>query len=178
MRFGGELGLNMANVSESPAPSPSPTMAIGARVGVIAEFGITDAIFIQPGVMFSMMGFKVDPITAHLNYIHIPINIVYKLDAGPGKIFFGLTPFLSYGVSASLSGLPSGASGTIEFGSNAGQVKPLDFGAGINVGYELEMGLFFRAGYDYSLANSSNVSGVTDHNTCIHIGAGYFFGGK
>ena len=40
------------------------------------------------------------------------------------------------------------------------------------------MGLLFRVGYDYGMANLSNYSGITENNTCIHISVGYIFGKK
>ena len=174
VRFGGEVGLNMSNESMSPAPSPSPTMAIGARVGVIMDYAINDKFSIQPGVMFSMLGSKEDPVTETFNYIHIPINILYKFDLGPGKLFVGINPYLGYAVSAKISG--GGVSQSITVGSDSTDLKALDFGIGIQAGYELPMGLLFRAGYDYGFANTSNESGETDHNTCIHISVGYLFG--
>jgi len=175
MRWGAEAGLNMSNVTISPSPSTSPTMAIGARVGVIMDYAITDNFSIQPGVLFAMMGYKVDPITLHLNYIQIPISVLYKFDAGPGKLFVGLTPYLGYGISASWGGAPSGTPDP-KFGSADGDIKALDFGIGAQIGYELPMGLLFRAGYDYGLGNLSNTSGETVHNTCINISVGYLFG--
>jgi hypothetical protein len=98
---------------------------------------------------------------------------LYKFDAGPGKLFVGVNPYLSYGVSISVS------DGTApKFGSGDLDLNALDFGIGGQVGYELPMGLLFRAGYDYGFGNLSNISGETMHNTCIHISVGYLFGSK
>ncbi len=174
VRFGGEVGVNMSNVMSSP--SVSTTMAIGARVGPIMDYAINDHFSIQPGIMFSMMGFKIDPVTETINYIHIPINVLYKFDVGPGKLFVGLNPYLGYALSGKVSG--GGVSESITFGSNEGDTKALDFGIGGQVGYELPMGLLFRVGYDYGFANLSNESGETINNNCIHISVGYLFGSK
>lgn len=204
MRFGGELGLNMSNVSVSPSPGTSPSMAIGARVGALMDYSFNDNWAFQPGIYFSMMGYKIPgtsetvqgitisspDFTMTLNYIHIPLNIVYRMDAGPGKFFVAAGPYLGYGISgtektSAVSYTVAGqtvsepaTSTSVKFGSDSSSVKALDFGVGVNVGYELPMGLFFRAGYDLGLANMSNTSGETVKNTCIHISVGYFFGNK
>jgi len=173
MRFGGEVGLNISNVNISPSTGTTLKSAMGARIGAIADFSITDAISIQPGVMFSMLGYKDDAGTNSLNYIQIPININYKFEVGPGKLFLGLTPYFGYAMSGKNS---DGSS--VTFGSNPTDIKAIDFGVGVNAGYELPMGLLFRAGYDYGMGNLTNISGATINNTNIHISVGYLFGGS
>ncbi len=208
-RIGPELGLNMSNISETGNNTSSGASSVtglsssysnsyGLRVGMIVEYAFNDNLSLQSGLAYSMMGatlaaqsasysglnLSIGQSSININYIHIPINIIYKVDAGRGKFFIGGGPYIAYGISGTiktgaikldtLGSLPA-SSTNISFGSDSSSIKAFDYGINILTGYELANGLLFKIGYSYGFANYSNQSGATDKNTCIFISAGWLF---
>lgn len=181
-----EIGLNLASLSGKGAgESMSSGMKIGGRVGAMVEFGITKNIFVRPGIQYSMLGGKngdlnkgmdVD-VTETINYLQVPVNVLYKFGKpGDGRFYVGVVPYVGFALSG--KGKVGDLSVDMEIGSDKTKddLKPIDFGAGIKVGYELPMGLYFDASYMLGLTN--NVPGgdadnkVSNRN--ITIGVGYF----
>lgn len=212
-RLGPEIGLNMSNINEtgnSTSPlsglgigniaglSSSYTSTYGIRVGIAVEYAFNENLALQSGLYYSMMGAKtgaqsvsvttyklsIGSGSKNINYVHIPLNIIYKIDAGPGKFFIGAGPYISYALSGTnktgavtldtIASLPS-TSTNINFGSDTASTKALDYGVNVLAGYELPGGLLFKVGYSYGLANFSNQNGTTDKNTCIFLSAAWLF---
>jgi len=62
-------------------------------------------MFVQPGVLFSTKGTKVDvPSDPKLNlsYIEVPINFLYKPELGQGRLLLGVGPYIAFGVGGKL----------------------------------------------------------------------------
>lgn len=180
-----EVGLNLASLGgKSGGNSMSSGMLPGARIGAMVELGLTKSIYLRPGLQFSMMGGKGgdlkvlnNDLTMSINYIQVPINILYKLGkAGDGRFYAGIEPYLGFAIGGKYK--LSGNNTDLKIGSDAAKddVKPLDFGAGVKVGYELPMGLYFDAAYLIGLTN--NLPGGNSDNKMsnrnISIGVGYF----
>ncbi|MBS1615532.1 MAG: PorT family protein [Bacteroidetes bacterium] len=180
-----ELGLNLASISgKGGGNSMNSGMLPGARIGGMVELGLTKNIYLRPGLQFSMMGGKGgdlkvlnNDLTMSINYILIPINVLYKLGkAGDGRFYAGLEPYLGFALGGKYK--VSGSTTDLKIGGDAGKddVKPLDFGAGVKVGYELPMGLYFDVAYLLGITN--NLPGGNSDNKMsnrnISIGVGYF----
>ncbi len=177
-----ELGLNIASLNgKSIGEGMNSGMKIGARIGAVADIGVTEHIFVRPGLQFSMMGGKDgdlgDDHSIALNYLHIPINVLYKTGSeGDGRFYVGLVPYLNYALGGKFK--TSAGDADIEFGSDEAKddLKSLDFGAGIKVGYELPMGFYVDASFMQGLSNLIP-GGDADNkmaNRNISIGVGYF----
>lgn len=200
-RLGPEIGFNMSNIRESIAGNNNANSILpGARVGCLFDYEYkNDHFAFQPAVFFSMMGCYipgsntfyqglttvVPNVTTSIYYIHVPLNFVYKTELGPGKVFVGAGPYLAWGIygvnkseayNVGVQSAPA-SSETIKFGSDSSSVKALDYGLDIMIGYELPSGFLFRAGYSYGLANMSNISSLTENNTCIFISLAWLLGG-
>ncbi len=80
MTFGAKAGLNLADFSGDD--SEDSEMLAGAFVGGYVNFSMTDKISIQPEVMFSMQGMKMDDVETKLNYINIPVMAGYQVMEG------------------------------------------------------------------------------------------------
>ncbi len=180
-----ELGLNLASLTgKGGGNSMSSGMLVGARIGGMVELGLTKNIYLRPGLQFSMMGGKGGDLkvlntdlTESINYIQVPINILYKLGkAGDGRFYAGLEPYLGFAIGGKYKG--GGNSEDLKIGTDdkTDDVKPLDFGAGIKVGYELPMGLYFDVAYLLGITN--NLPGGNSDNKMSNrnftIGVGYF----
>ncbi len=178
-----ELGLNLANVTgKSGGVSTDTKMKAGLAIGAVIDLGIADNIYFQPGLFYLMNGAKANTgdVTMNINTLQIPLNFVYKLgEEGGNRFFFGVGPYLGYNISANYKA--GGNSTTIDIGTDKTKdgLKPLDFGAGVNVGYLMSMGVFVRAHYQMGFANLDPISDAdnTMKSSAIGITVGYYFGG-
>ncbi|HEY4788374.1 MAG TPA: porin family protein [Bacteroidales bacterium] len=182
VQFGIKAGLNIANQkASSSGMSFSPKSLVGFHVGAIADFAVGEKFAIQPGLLFSQKGCKADvdgtTYTDTYNYLDIPINAVYKIDAGGVKVLLNAGPSISFALSAKEKG--GGISENL-LGSEDGQAKSLDFGFGIGGG--LQFGSVVASlNYNFGLANIMHVpsgSDATLKNNVFSISLAYMFGGK
>jgi hypothetical protein len=160
-------GLNLANLAGEGADG---NMKIGVHVGVLKDFSISDKFSIQPGLLFSTKGtkmkFDLGPLGEQefnytLTYLEIPINAVYRFGGEDGGFMLHGGPYLGYLLGAKLDET-SGTDG----------MKKMDFGINVGAGYQLPMGLFFRAQYGLGLA-SIYEDGESVTNRVIGISVGY-----
>lgn len=191
MRFGPEVGLNMSSITTKIGSNTNTSdLKLGARVGFVADIPLTYSLYLRPGVQFAMMGGKTTneffgtsvTATETLNYIQIPVSILYKFgQEGGGRFYLALTPYVGFGIggSASLDGKK-----VEEYKPFSDEMyKSLDLGVGLKVGYELPMGLYVDAGYLQGLTNNLNeptikVGDYKATNGNFTIGVGYLFGGS
>jgi hypothetical protein len=104
-------GVNLANVSVTPDGRINKAHELASfQVGIVADAHLGSILYLQPGILFTGKGSKVesdDPnssdyyrATANPYYIEIPFNLVFKLPASGGnKVFFGVGPYAAIGVS-------------------------------------------------------------------------------
>jgi hypothetical protein len=175
--FGVEAGLNMTNFlySQNNGGITSKPLARG-RAGVLLDIPIHGIFYIQPGVFYAMNGNEGnDNNTLNLNTIEVPVNAMFKFRMRHHNLLFvGAGPFVGYNVSGALS------EGSFKIGSSSSDnLKAIDYGIGANVGYEFNCGLFFRARYQWGVANlqpQTNSYISTINSESYGIQAGYFFG--
>ena len=180
-----EAGLNMANMTFKPSSTTS--MKVGATVGAIVDLGLSDNLFIQPGLFYMMNGCKLKgtapfpDVNVNVSTLEIPVNVEYKFgDVGGGRFFLGAGPYLGINVGGNLkaSGSPSTS---IKYGNDSSSnLKRMDLGLGLNVGYQLQNNLYFRVRYQMGLSNlqpkgDANNSAKT---SAIGITVGYYLGGN
>ena len=105
----------------------------------------------------------------NLNYIEIPLDIVYHYPLGPGSVRGGLGPYFAEGIGG---GGPNGI-----YGENAGGFRRFDAGMNFMIGYKLSMGLSLDLSYDLGLSNIEYADqDVTGHNRCFSVNLGYQIG--
>lgn len=194
LRVGPEVGLNLTTVQKKiMGNSENSDLKVGGRIGIVADLALTNSLYLRPGVQFAMMGGKesvtipatiVTPektytTTTDLSYIQVPVNVLYKFgEAGYSRLYIGLTPYVGFAIGGKQKsdGLPDY---TIEFGDDK-DMKSLDFGAGLKLGYELPMGLYVDLSYLQGFTNNLP-KGNSDNkfnNNNITLGIGYLFGGS
>ena len=157
--FGIKAGLNSSKLTVSATGgSISTESLVGFHVGGVVDIGF-ETFSIQPGLLFSTKGGKsssedgTDKVT--LNYLEVPVNFLYKVPAGDGKVFFGAGPYLGYGLSGK-SKSSDGTSTDVTFGSTTDDVKNPDFGFNFLAGYQFSQGFALNVNYGLGLANLSN----------------------
>jgi len=196
VRFGVEGGININSVKyELPAGIPfsfKSKSTIGPRIGLVADIPLTDNFSFQPGILYSGRGGKQTTSITYsgitlsaegnfkIKYIEVPLLLMFKTNAGPGKFMIGAGPGINMGLSAKVEtkistfGYSADSTATLNFGSDTAEIKRFDFSADFCAGYELDNGLFIRAGYELGLVNLSNREGEVIKNRAFVITLGYF----
>lgn len=153
----------------------------GVRAGFTADLPLGDDFFIGTGLLYSGKGGKIKNSDAKitLSYLELPIHFMFKPEVGTGKLVLSAGPYLAYGLGGKIKG---GGTDVDVFSNDASVLKQkrFDAGAGINVGYEMPMGLYFGLNTDLGLINTADNTdnGRKFKNTSFGVSVGYKFGGK
>ena len=196
LKLGAKAGLNLTNIYEKydgkkPSGDDKGKIKLGIQIGVVGDYALSDALSLQPGVLFYSAGYvnkendggdKYKE-TYTLNYIQIPINFQYKLDMGGINAFVQAGPYLGCAISGKYKwkitedGNSRSGNESLKFGFDKEEddYKPFDFGLGLGVGLQfnnIQIGL----GYNIGLANMSLYDKSSVKNNGIVLTVSYFFG--
>jgi hypothetical protein len=205
--FGGHAGINVGSQkTEYSSGSNSVTQTtdskVGLTIGAVAELPISSGLFFRPELNFTQKGGKStdtetfggttltykNELTA--NYLELPLNVVYKLNAGSGNVLLGAGPSLGFGfggkakLTVSDGTTSQSESADVKFDGKKDATddnvhyKSFDFGANVMAGYQLSNGLFFKANYSLGLANISPEDNTKTKNRGFGFTVGYMFGGS
>lgn len=168
-------------------------MLLGFHAGVNAAIQIAPEFYFQPGLMFVTKGAKNSvgsyTGTTTLNYIELPLNVVYKAALGNGFIMLGFGPYVAYGIGGKYKGElgPFTGEKDIVFQGIADSndsyynYKAFDAGANIFFGYEMAGGIFLQLDAQYGMLNiNPEYKGLTSdksvtNNTGFGLSLGYRF---
>jgi hypothetical protein len=169
-KLGIKGGLNVANMKVTGEDSKS---LMGFHGGLIADLSL-GPIAVQPGVLFSQKGAKssVSDDKSTLNYIDIPINVMYKIGLPGVKVLLLAGPTISYALNG--KNTIGGTSSDIEFGSGEGQLKKTDMGLNIGAGIQV-LKLQGTINYTFGLTNLSNTEGETIKNNVFSVSVAFLF---
>lgn len=174
-RFGVKAGASFANwaVEVGGEKEEDYKNRVGFQIGFLADVPISSSISFQPQFNFTSKG-SAEEHDGHLdkivvNAIDIPLNLVFK----SSSFFAGIGPNLGINLAASVK--EEGESEEITIGNDPGNLKRMDFGANVMVGYEFKNGLFISAQYTPGFVNLSPDNGVTARSNFGGVSLGYFF---
>lgn len=145
----------------------------GINVGVIADFRISDAWEVRPGVYYTRKGFGEGSAfdvgyKAQLDYLEMPILAVYRKAAGTKSTFeLQAGPYFSYGIGGKTD-LKKGLYDVYSYNKSFGRFKHFDWGANVGFGFEIDK-LYIGASYDFGFVS------IIRHalNHCIMANVGY-----
>lgn len=186
MSFGILGGVNFQNLNGklSSGDKLDNDMLLGFHGGVNVQIPIAPEFYFQPGLMFATKGAK-DTYTVlgteftnkiKINYIEMPLNLVYKASLGNGFFMLGFGPYLAYGINGKQ--VFEGNDITFERGVD---YKALDAGANIFAGFETAGGLFLQLDTQFGMLNinpedeNSSSNQATAKNTGFGLSLGYRF---
>lgn len=169
-------------------------------VGVFADINYGSSLTFQPGIAYVLkggIGYSTEMPTPtsiaemandiKLNYLEIPLNLLYNFQLKPGKIFVGAGPYMGIALSGKsnndtyiygIDGTEQTHSRTkqsINFGSGQDDLKRFDYGINTMAGFRFNNKLEIGAAIGFGLANMSNISILKLHNHTESISVGYFF---
>ena len=117
--FGVRAGVNFQNINGKDYDGNKLTNNLipGFHIGANAEIPLVTEFYIQPGLLFSTKGAKMDindngnkyTQTTHLAYMELPVNFLYKPQLGAGHLLAGLGPYLEVGVGGKVKYSGGGA---------------------------------------------------------------------
>jgi hypothetical protein len=182
-------GVNMSNLSGDDAPEDSK-MLTGFHIGLDYEIAVAPDFYFAPGLLFSTKGTKVEESEGDasaeakviLNYLEVPLNLVYKPLLGEGNLIVAFGPYLGYGIGGKwkVEGSEGGTNVSFEedikFGSDdEDDFKALDLGANISFGYMFAGGLSVQLNTQLGLISIANGDDASVKNTGFGLGLGYRF---
>jgi hypothetical protein len=180
MAFGILGGVNFQNLNGklSSGDKLSNDMLLGFHGGVNVQIPLAPEFYFQPGLMFAVKGAKNTTTIfgaeftdeTKINYIEMPLNLVYKGALGNGFVMIGFGPYLAYGISGKQ--IISGSSMTFEKGTD---YKAFDAGGNIFAGYEMASGIFLQLDTQFGMVNINPDDNVTTKNTGFGLSLGYRF---
>ena len=192
--YGIQAGGNLASLSfKSSGLTISTSSKFGFLIGAVGEIPVSKSVDFRPELNYIQKGGKItipgsSESSTTLNYLELPLNVVYNLPAGDGNVFLGGGPSFGLGLSGKdkSKDLESGGSGTetttdIKFDGkkdatdNFEHLKAIDFGINLIGGYKLANGLFFNVGYSFGLSNISVETDETAKNNGLSFKVGYLF---
>jgi len=186
--FGIKAGPNFSILNFDPH---SNAFRAGFNAGAFIDAGFSNWS-LQPGIFFTTKGETINntavlingttlgTVTTHikLNYIEVPVNLLYHIKAGPlASFYLGGGPYFAYGISGTLQ--EGQTSSNINFGGKPDNSQFLNFknpdiGATLLAGVILARKFTADIGYDYGVSDIGN-GGAHMGNRVVHLSVGYLF---
>jgi hypothetical protein len=189
-------GVNLNNqLDHYQGETVSNQLKVGAHGGGIADFSLNENWSIQPALMYIMKGGQQQRTVfgtmaegatetevkdkLSLTYIEMPVNVVYKVPVGSGKLMFGaggyaavcVNAHTAYSYKVKVNGedkeamTQKGDAGLRIGDHGTEQIHRFDFGATGMIGYMMSNGWFVRGGVDaglYNIIKAKNTNGFAN----------------
>ena len=180
MSFGILGGVNFQNLNGklSSGDKLENDMLLGFHGGVNVQIPIAPEFYFQPGLMFATKGAKSTSTIlgaeftdeTKINYIEMPLNLVYKAALGSGFFMLGFGPYVAYGISGKQ--VFKGNDLTFERGV---EYDAFDAGGNIFAGFETAGGLFLQLDTQFGMLDIDPDEKTTAKNTGFGLSLGYRF---
>ena len=192
VRFGATAGATFSNFhAEMGDESYTGKSKPGFTAGILVDIPMSKQFSFQPALNYVQKGSKDEntesgytyKVKTTLNYLELPLNVLYNTRGSKGNFFIGAGPSLSIGLSGKSSEELAGekSSEKIKFGnSDDDDLKSIDCGTNILAGYETKSGFLVSANYYHGLSNlmPDYTHESKFNNKYFGMKVGYMFGGK
>ncbi len=197
-------GVNFQNINGKDASGNALANSMVTRftLGINQEIPVAPEFFVQIGLQYIGKGakenmmFNSKPMTreVNINYIEMPLNLLYKPLVGSGHVLFGFGPYVgyafmgkakytsdSYNATQDIKFANSVSSNDMNDPNNGTYFKHLDVGANIFAGYEFANNVTLTFTSQLGLVNinpknNNDVnSKITNKNTGFGLTLGYRF---
>lgn len=176
IRWGIKGGMNLSqmNIDDGHGQFTAAGMRAGFHLGSVAEYLFSDALALQPALLFMQNGSgELSNTTLTFNQIQLPVNIKYSFKPAEFKMFVAAGPYVGYLLSATAK--QNGVSVDLFNKSiNAEPMRRIDYG--LNIGTSVELNENIDVGFGYQLGLSNLFPGnSTNRINTITLSASYFF---
>ena len=134
------------------------------------DFYLSNSLILQPNLLFSPKGNKLSTsnssLTAKINYLEIPINLLYKPD---GIVSIGGGIYLASALSGTFSNMLYSYQPIEKDITFEKDYQRFDYGLNFCLGIELLKGLALNANYSLGLVNIANDGVSTIRNSAIGV---------
>lgn len=169
LKFGVKAGLNMSNFGGDL----NTKSKMGIHIGGFAQYGINDALFLQPEVLFSTEGAKDndnDGKLMSLTYLNIPVMVGYKIGAVKG-LSLEVGPQLGFLMGAKYDGETDMGNGD----KFKDYFKSTNFSLNLGAGYEVTENIGVGLRYSIGMSGISDDSDTKIKQNNFQISVGYKF---
>ena len=144
----------------------------GINIGVLANLPISEQVFIQPELLYSIITVKTSTddnnyIKSSIGSILVPLMFSFNFGNSDTKYMLNLGGYGNYGLSQSQKIISAGTTikdGSLDLGNDR-----FDYGLGVGVGIRLNNKLMIEARTFYGMKDNINKNGFGS------VGVGYFF---
>lgn len=185
LRFGVLGGINFQNLNGKYVSGDrlESSLILGYHAGVNALIGIAPEIYFQPGLLFSTKGGTIKQtatdVKFRLNYIELPLNVLYRGQIGEGFVLLGFGPYLGYAISG--KAIAGDIKRNIQFQSSIGSgdsnqnyyFRAFDAGANIFAGYEMASGIFLQLNTQLGLLKINPDNNTVSNDKSVVKNTGY-----
>lgn len=199
-----KAGVHYSNVifEDASGDRQETQFTPGMHAGLSVDVPVSGAFYIQPGLLYSRKGFTQDDnwfagaandFKVSVNYIELPLNVLYKPSLGSGKLLLGAGPYLGYGTGGKwesdepvvIGDIIHDDHGDVNFKNDVvdgewGEYlygKRWDYGANFTAGYEFFDQFSAQFNIRLGLANlEPDVDGSKPDGTFKNIGFGISLG--
>jgi hypothetical protein len=154
---GSTLSTYKVKVDNTSSTSDSK---FGFSAGMVVDVPISKIVSFQPALEFTQKGGKENlqgyKFTTNLNYIEMPLNILFKTNSSKTRFYIGAGPSLAIGLSGKMKFEGDGQSedADIKFGTGDNDdLKGLDIGANILAGCQFKGGALLSLTYNLGMSN-------------------------
>ncbi|MGJ1196699.1 porin family protein [Sphingobacterium spiritivorum] len=178
--YGIKAGLNFSKLHASAGDrSASSDASTNFYVTGYVDAPISPAFSFQPGLSLQGKGGKGAEVdgtgqtgSINLMYLEVPLNFVYYIPAGQGKVFLGAGPYAGIGLSSKVKVDKV----SVNIGFDDDGMNRFDAGANFMAGYKLANGFLLNGGYSLGLTNLLKDSdNASLKNRLFSLGIGYQF---
>lgn len=186
--FGVRAGVNFQNINgkDEEGDKLENKLMTGFHAGVNAEIPVGTGTYVQPGILYSLKGAKIEDsdTKVKISYIDIPVNFIYKPVLGTGNMVLGFGPYVGFGIGGKVD--DGNNEEDIEFtkeytNSNSPQFKRMDAGANFLAGYEFANRFSFQLNAQLGLIDiNPKIPNASDDETNLRntgwgLSVGYRF---
>ena len=157
--IGAKAGLNLASITGDDATGTDGRTSL--HVGAVANFEISEIFAIQPELLYSAQGFKVDDVVFKFDYVSLPILADVSISDG---LSLQGGPVVGFNITSEAEGEGQ----TLDL-----DAESLDVAAAIGAQFTLPLGIFFQARYNIGFTDI--VQDSEAKNSLVTASIGYFF---
>ncbi len=166
---------------------------LSVQAGFVIDLPVGKTISLQPGLNFLQKGGKTSEEYAgiteesvmRVNYLEVPVNILYNVRGKSGAFFVGGGPSVSFAMSGKsvYKYNDEEEKVTMEIGNDEenDDMRGLDFGISTLAGYRFKSGFYIGANYNWGLRNlnpGGNSEDGTVNSSYYGVRVGFMLGGK